>query len=443
MSTSNSISAQKIWKWLNSMRLNLFLLILIAGVSVFGSIIPQGEDPAFYRQSYGPLRAAVINYLQMYDIFHSWWFLVLCFFLTASILACSANRLLPLWRLTMSFRQQYGEDFYTGSSIRDQSFSQKSSGEAANILFAGLQKRHYRVFRENSQEGFYLYADRGRFGSFGSLLVHLSLVLIITGALYGRVEGYKGYVSIPEGGLSDIQKAGFALQLDSFRVDYYGDYMPRQYYSDLRVIDRGQEVMKKVISVNNPLTYKGVTFYQTSFGWVVDGALKSGGKETKINLMEREAVFLGGGLSIKIMFYPDFYINESGHPGTKSPLPNNPRVFYVVYQGSRALAYNLASLNEPVQIGAAMTLTFTGYRQYTGLQFASDPGIPAVYLGSALMILGLFLNFYVIPHRIWFMVTNKPSGCRILAAGSSPRFQARLEEEIDALTAEAAGPNAQ
>lgn len=426
--------ARQIWKWLTSMRLNLFLLIIMAGVSVFGTVIPQGESPAFYQQAYGPLRANLIAALQFNDLFHSWWFLALALLLTAGVLACSLSRLFPLWRQVATFQYRCREGDYTGPANTARAFSPKGPGETAKFLYEGFRQKRYRVFMEEKQDEFYLYADRGRFGPFGSLITHLSLVVVVAGAFYGGMAGFKDYVNIPEGDSHYVQKAGFSVRLDDFRVDYYDDYMPRQYYSDLKIVgDDGREEMKKVISVNDPLTYKGVTFYQANYGWVVDALFNNLGKETKITLLDREVAPLGEGLRVKAIFYPDFAINAMGHPGTKSPLPSNPRVVYVIYQGLKVMAYDVAGFNQPLKIGEDLTLTFSGFREYTGLKLARDPGIPVVYSGLGLLVLGLFLNFYVVPRRIWAMVTPHPGGCRVLVAGSAPRFPARLEHDISEL----------
>ncbi len=418
------------------MRLNLFLLLVIAGLAVFGSVVPQGEDSAFYHQSYGPLRSNFIQLFQLNDVYHSWWFFALVFLLTTSLLACSLNRLMSLWRQATTFQYRYEKDFYSGAPIKGEAVSSMAAEEMAGGLLHRYRQRRYRVFMEEKQGRFYFYADRGRFGPFGSLVTHLSLVVIMTGALYGGLTGFKSYANIPEGESFDIQKAGFSVRLNDFHIDYYDDYMPKQYYSDLKVMNGDQEVMSKVISVNDPLTYKGVTFYQTSYGWVVDGVLANLGKETGFSSMEREATPVGDDLRIKTLFYPDYTSDASGYPRTRSPLPNNPRVVYVLYQGAKALKYDVAELGEPSKVNDNITVTFTGYRQYTGLQIARDPGIPIVYTGSALMVMGLLLSFYVFPRRTWAMVTPDPRGCRVLIAGAAPRFPARFAEEIQELVKE-------
>ncbi len=415
------------------MRLNLVLLLIIAGLAVFGSVVPQGQDPAFYHQSYGPLRSNFIQLFQLDDVYHSWWFFALIFLLTTSLLACSLNRLMPLWRQATTFQYRYEEDSYSGAPIQGKAFSAKAAGEAADGLFQRYRQRRYRVFMEEQQGRFYFYADRGRFGPFGSLVTHLSLVVIVIGALYGGLTGFKSYANIPEGESFDVQKGGFSVRVNDFHIDYYDHYMPKQYYSDLKVMNGAQEVKSKIISVNDPLTYNGVTFYQTGHGWVVDGVLANIGKETRFRSLDRETTPVGDDLSIKTLFYPDYTSDASGYPKTRSPLPNNPRVVYVLFQGPKALKYDVAELDKPAKVNDNITVTFTGYRQFTGLQIASDPGIPIVYTGCALMLIGLLLSFYVFPRRIWAMITPDPRGCRVLVAGAAPRFPARLTEEIQEL----------
>ncbi|MCL2336057.1 MAG: cytochrome c biogenesis protein ResB [Firmicutes bacterium] len=408
---------------------------MIATLAVFGSIVPQGEEPAFYQQLYGPLRANFILLFHLNDVYHSWWFYTLVFLLIVSLLACSLKRLTPLRRQTAAFQYLYEEEAYSDAPIKGQACSNMSAADTAAGLCRHCQERRYRVFLTEKQDRFYCYADRGRFGPFGSLVTHLSLVLIVIGALYGGLTGFKSYANIPLGESFAIRQTGFAIKLNDFQIDYYDNYMPKQYYSDLQVIDGARQIMRKVISVNNPLTYQGVTFYQTSYGWVVDGVLTNRGKESKFSSFDRDTAQLGGDLSIRTIFYPDYYSSAAGHPENRSPLPQNPRVLYILYQGDQVLQYDLAELDKPVKVNDIITVTFNGYRNYTGLQIVKDPGIPIVYIGSVLMMLGLLLSFYVFPQRIWAMVTPAPEGCLVLITGTARRFPARLAEEIRKLEA--------
>lgn len=430
--------ARRIGRGLVSMRLALFLLLLIAGVAGLGTLIPQGNPPDFYQYAYGPWRAGVIRLFQLDNVFRSWVFLGPTFLLTISLLACVVNRWRPLWRQVTTFHYRYHEEDYTGTAA-SKGFVAVNPREILATLVEACRRRHYRVFTTTGEGRFYLYADRGRFGIPGSLLTHLSVVLIVAGGLYSGLAGYRGYVNIPTGATVTIPRAGFAARLDAFRIDYYSDGTPKQYYSTLTVVDAGREVEHRVIAVNSPLTYKGFTLYQASYGWAVDGLLKIQGREIRFTAPDRETISLEGDLRLKILFYPDYTVDPAGHPGTRSSRPENPRVGYFLMQGNKVISYSLAGLNEPVAVGDGLTITFTGYRQYSGLKVTRDPGIPVVYTGAALLLLGLFLSFYVRRRQVWGMVIPEDGGCRVLLAGAALRLPAVLADELEELLGEIAG----
>ncbi|MGI9861886.1 cytochrome c biogenesis protein ResB [Moorella naiadis] len=424
-----------IWRGLVSMRLALFLLLFIAGVAVVGTLIPQGNPPAFYQYAYGSWRAGIIRFFQLNSVFRSGVFLVPTFLLTISLLACVADRWRPAWRQVSTYHYRYHEEDYTGITT-SKSLVTANPRETLAALVAACRRRHYRAFTEVREERLYLYADRGRCGVLGSLLTHLSVVLIVTGGLYSGLAGFGGYVNIPAGATVAIPRAGFAARLDAFRIDYYSDGTPKQYYSTLTVVDAGREVEQRVIAVNSPLTYKGVTLYQAGYGWAVDGVLKIQGREIQFTAPDRETIPLTGDLRLKAVFYPDYVTDPAGHPGSRSSRPANPRVGYFLLQGEKVISYSLVGLNEPLAAGNGLILTFTGYRQYTGLKVTHDPGIPVVYAGAAFLLLGLCLSFYVRRRQIWGMVIPAEGGCRVLLAGAAPRQPAGLAGELEELLEE-------
>lgn len=428
---------RSIWRGLVSMRLALFLLLFIAGVAALGTLIPQGNPPAFYQYAYGPWRAGMIRFFQLNSIFRSWVFLIPTFLLTISLLACVVNRWRPAWRQVTTVHYRYQEEDYTDTTA-SKSLAAANPREILAALAGACRRRHYRAFTITREGRLYLYADRGRYGILGSLLTHLSVVLIVAGALYSGLAGFRGYVNIPAGATVAIPRAGFAARLDAFRIDYYSDGTPKQYYSTLTVVDAGREVEQRVIAVNSPLTYKGVTLYQASYGWAVDGVLKIRGRELQFTAPDRETIPLTDDLRLKAVFYPDYVTDPAGHPGSRSSRPDNPRVGYFLMQGDRVISYSIAGLNEPLGAGNGLGLTFTGYRRYTGLKVAHDPGIPVVYTGAALLFLGLCLSFYVRRRQIWGMIIPAEGGCRVLLAGVAPRQPAGLAGELEELLGEIA-----
>lgn len=67
----------------------------------------------------------------------------------------------------------------------------------------------------------------------------------------------------------------------------------------------------------------------------------------------------------------------------------------------------------------------------SGLQITHSPGKPIVYLGCALLIIGVFLLFYLPQRRFWLIVKDAEQGAEILLAGMSNRNPREFELFFD------------
>ena len=112
----------------------------------------------------------------------------------------------------------------------------------------------------------HLYAETGVASRFGVYVTHLSIVVIFIGAILGNVFGFKSYVNIPDGKeASHLDARGgkehidlpFSVRNNRFWVETYPNGQPRKYASDLSVIESGREVLRKTITVNDPLAVQG------------------------------------------------------------------------------------------------------------------------------------------------------------------------------------------
>src|SRR4029079_2749666 len=135
---------------------------------------------------------------------------------------------------------------------------------------AALRSRRFRTVIENDPETgtTYLYADHNRWGPFGTVIAHLSLVLILVGALTGATFGFRqDGLAVAVGSKVDIGNGtGMSVEATRFSDSYYANGSPSDYASDLVVHKDGQQVGAATVRVNQPLRVGDVAFYQSFFG---------------------------------------------------------------------------------------------------------------------------------------------------------------------------------
>lgn len=113
---------------------------------------------------------------------------------------------------------------------------------------------------------------RRKVRSVPTLLLHLSLVVILAGALLTHITSVKGMIHLRTGELTKIyytqeerKELPFAVRLNKFEITYHaGTHAPADYRSAVTVID-GKEHIDSNISMNNILSYRSYRFYQASY----------------------------------------------------------------------------------------------------------------------------------------------------------------------------------
>ena len=91
---------KKIWKFACSMQFAIGLLVVLAAACSVGSVITQGQPYEVYARQYGERTAGAVMALQLDDLFHSWWFILLSAFLCLNLLFCNLVRLPSILRLS-------------------------------------------------------------------------------------------------------------------------------------------------------------------------------------------------------------------------------------------------------------------------------------------------------------------------------------------------------
>lgn len=448
-----------VWRFFSSVKLTLFLLILVAAASIVGTVIPQRQGMAEFARRLSPGMLEVFTTLQLFDVYHSIWFRILISALALNLVVCSLDRLPGILRRFKATprpdRRKPFEDVHP-----DQIFSAGMPAEqAANRAEALLRQRYSRTAREDAQAGSYLYGERGRYSLFGVYIVHLSVLFIIMGSIVGSLFGFEAFVNIPEQESIDtvrLRKSGephklpFQVECTDFSVAFYDNGTPKEYRSRLRFVHE-REGEEATIRVNHPATFRGIRFYQSSYGTIPGNEVelslhRSGesGDAFSVRATQGEPVELPGeeGHFVVEDIREDFMrmgmgpaVRISVHPAQGDEVP-----FWVFLHPERVRQRFSQSLDQFPKLNPSAFPPYTFQlndvtgRYYTGLQVNRDPGVPLVWAGFFMIAGGLFITFFMSHRRVHIRIEPAGNHARVTVAGSANKNPVGLERELNKLT---------
>jgi cytochrome c biogenesis protein len=268
---------RKIWQTLAAIKTGVILLILVVILSAAGTIILQrpATDPDEMQRAYSPLVRRLLDGLGLTDVFHAWWFVLLLSLVSLSIIAASVQRFPNAWRFFSRPYKSPDEAFRKAlpnhKLIPIKNKDEEPAVSVAERVLHEAGFRPERIVRENS---FALFGERNRFSEMAVYIVHASLLLIFLGSNIDALLGWRGFVTLTRGQESSVVKPQngsprnlpFAVRCDGAGQENYADGTPKRWWSDLSVLENGKVIRRKQIVVNDPLVYRGIRFYQASYG---------------------------------------------------------------------------------------------------------------------------------------------------------------------------------
>lgn len=83
-----------------------------------------------------------------------------------------------------------------------------------------------------------------------------------------------------------------------------------------------------------------------------------------------------------------------------------------------------------------LTIPMTDHkdRYYTGLQVTKDPGVPLVYTGFVMMIIGCFITFFMSHQKICIEVIGKGEKSSVMVAGTANKNKLGIQKKIKKIT---------
>ncbi len=401
---------------LTSMRVALVALFVLAVLTLAGILLNQApssvtSNQAAYAEWLSSVRpdyggwTGILNALGLFSVFSSIWFRGTVLFLSVSVLTCSVRRFPGLWRTATRPRMVMTDAFFERAPHTARIVSEKDQGAALAALRTAFRKNGFRVSTERDGEDIHVCADRFRWGPFGRIAAHVSFVVILLGAVATGTGGFRDEsFAIPVGDRMAVgHGTGLAVEAKSFVDSYYPSGPPRAYESQLVLYKNGVPVHTQEDRVNHPMRYDGVTFYQSYFGpAVVMRAQTSSGQvifNQGVALQyesqdEKESI---GRFELPQQGLKVFVVSpRSGEIDPGIPAGSTQLEVYDIDNETPA-GIQVLSQGKPATI-AGVRFTFVREREFTGLIVAHDPGATIVWIGAALLVLGLFTTFYF-PHR--------------------------------------------
>jgi cytochrome c biogenesis protein len=421
---------QEFLRVLTDLRLAIVMFLAIALFSITGTVIEQGQSHGFYQANYpehpalfGFLTWKVIQVVGLDHVYRTWWFLSLLILFGTSLTACTFTRQLPALKAARRWK------FYDEPrQFEKLTLSAELDTVSLSSLTPLLQQRRYKIFSEPEKDHI-LYARKGIVGRIGPIIVHIGMVTILLGAIWGTMTGFMAQEMVASGDTFQVQNiidAGplaasiskdWSVKVNRFWIDYTPSGGIDQFYSDLSVLDsQEKEIDRKTIFVNQPLRYRGITLYQTDWGIAAVRVRINKSPIFELPMTQLNTKNKGRLWGTWIPTKPDLSAGVS-------LIARDLQKTLLIYDSTGKLV-------STVRAGAStevngVTLKVLDVIGSTGLQIKADPGIPIVYTGFALLMLGVVMSYFS-HSQIWAL----QKGDRLYVGGKTNRAQVAFEQEV-------------
>ena len=452
-------SKNPVWAFFASVQLALLLIGLLASTSIIGTVVQQNKPPEHYIQQWGETSAQIIHKLNLDDMYNSAWFLLLLGAFSLNLIVCSLDRIPTVIRIVNKDNLQTKPDRLLKMKLQQAHALTASTPEKAKQQVAAyLARKGWKSDSRDKEEGTLFFAQKGGWTRYGVYVVHISILVVLLGAIIGsstvakKVLGnpnfaFKGGVMLPETRETDRIFSyaddseillGFRVRCNYFDIHFYDNGMPKDYLSGLTVLDaQGNEVLETTIEVNKPLTYKGVTFYQSSYNEMHTPIIKLTDKETGVKHVfpvdpnDYDVVHSwkkgdGKGMlriqSVRSMTLPGSQKSDTELKIWLMDGDGPPSMFTMFY-------------NTPVVVERPNTKydLSIGPHFATGLQVTKDPGVWWVYSGCGLMLLGLYVAFFMSHRKIWAYLYEDDGRTTVLFVGNANKNKLGFTKTFSAL----------
>jgi cytochrome c biogenesis protein len=479
--TYNKTIIDKVWNFFSSVKVGVSLIVITLSASTLGTIFPQemyipptvlAEE--FYQDQYGWL-GKIYYELGFHNLYSSWWYLLLIASIGVSLVICSLDRVIPLYRALKRQKVTRHEGFLKRQRLFGvTSTSETQNEEVFDQIKGKLKSKRYQIREEDGN----ILAEKGRFSRWGPYVNHVGLIIFLIGCMLRFVPGM--YVDsvlwLREGESKVIPETNgeYYLKNNQFILEVYDKDKDDEVFDE--AIDRVGMVAKNFqsnvtlykkngdtipgenpelvkvkdeqIRVNQPLKFEDFSIYQVEYK--LDELNKMSfaltNKETSeeygnltLDLFNPKTKYeLSNGYSVEVLsYFPDFEFDEDGEPSTKSKIPNNPAFIFKMFTPDKPDGeVSFVAIRQTIEPNGdnkyKMSFKSVETKNVSGLTIRKDLTLWAIALGGAIFMIGVIQGAYWNHRRIWIRRVNG----EIWVAGHTNKNWFGLKRELSVILEE-------
>lgn len=490
---SNKSWIDHIWSFFSSVKVAVYIIIITLLLATLGTIYPQESmfiniDPSvFYEEEYG-LSGKIYYMLGLSHTYESWWFKTLLVMIGASLVICSLDRVLPLYRALSKQKIPKHTSFIKRQKVvYTQPVSDEMADEAGREKWLDqftevLRKKHYRVHRDERA----ILAEKNRFSRWGPYINHIGLIIFLLAILMRYIPGWHmdQYVSIVEGETKAIEGTPYYIKNEEFILEFFEpEELSKQFRDEGRIIPKRYEtravlyecvadcdvpglepqlveVKRHDIIVNKPLKHEDFLAYQIDYdiaAQIISVNPTLINKETGerfgqlfLDINDPAEQYSVGPYNIRLVdYYQHYGYNEDRLPTRLSATQEAPAfIFHItgpdlpddgtmhIYFPKEVdkIAFEQDIINESagspfvIQVDSMDDVEIALYSTFLNIRV--DKAMPYIWVGAFISMLGLVMGFYWHHRRIWLKFED---GELLLGAHTNKNWYGMRNEVADAL----------
>lgn len=451
--THTKTIVDKIWSFFSSVKVGVWLIVITLASSAIGTIFPQemyitpGIEPAeYYKTEYGFL-GQLYYQLGFNNLYGSWWYMILIASIGISLVICSLDRVIPLYKALKKQGVKRHPSFLKRQRVHGTGTPHEGDLERVQI---NLKKRNYNVKVEDGN----VLAEKGRFSRWGPYVNHIGLIIFLFGAMLRflpsmyvdealwlrdgetkEIPGTNGqYYLRNEKFIKEVYDKSKDKEVFDEAIDRVGDKMIAKNFQTNAVLYKAvgeniagqkpklEKVKEAEIRVNEPLKFDQFAVYQVDYK---ESEFKSmsfhlQNKENnqklgpiKVDLANpTEKYDLGNGYSLELLsYFPDFYFDENGRPNTKTKLPNNPAFVFKMFtpetpDGEVSFVGIQQNIEPDGNNKYKMSFAGVEMQNATALTVRKDLTLWILGIGGFIFMVGVIQGMYWNHRRIWIQRVN-------------------------------------